>query len=55
MTGGRITGEFWSRDFGVGVALRRCLHGRFGYELFVLLGSVSLTIGFHPRRRSARH
>ena len=49
---GRIHGEFWARDFGLAVALKHCAYGRWRWELFVLVGPVSLSIGFLATKRS---
>jgi hypothetical protein len=47
---GRVRGELWSHDFGVAIALRRQAYGRFLWELFVLVGPISLSIGFWRTR-----
>jgi hypothetical protein len=47
---GRFTGELWARDFGVAVAIHFRPQDRFRWQLFALIGKVSLTVGFVRNR-----
>lgn len=43
---GRFAGECWSHDFGLALAVKRRAYGRYRWELFVLVGPLSLSVGF---------
>jgi hypothetical protein len=47
---GRFAGEFWSRDIGLAIAFKRRIYGRYRWELFALIGPLSLSVGFVRNR-----
>lgn len=47
---GRVRGEIFSRDFGLGVAVSKCPFSKWRYELTALIGPMSVTVGLWRNR-----